>query len=79
MRLQVAAEEIMARKGKLAEDAEFNDIWIKRVVNLEETEKERLLTNEAKEKKDRDQEDESLQEDSRNETEEVVSSEKKRR
>ncbi|MPC88899.1 hypothetical protein E2C01_083823 [Portunus trituberculatus] len=50
MRSQVAVEEIMARKGKLAGDTEHKDIWIKRDMNLEEREKEKVLRNEAKEK-----------------------------
>ncbi|MPC34461.1 hypothetical protein E2C01_027852 [Portunus trituberculatus] len=50
MRSQVAVEEIMARKGKLANDVEHKDIWIKRDMNLEEREKERVLRSEAKEK-----------------------------
>ncbi|MPC70421.1 hypothetical protein E2C01_064670 [Portunus trituberculatus] len=40
MRSQVAVEEIMTRKGKLADDTEHEDIWIKRDMNLEEREKE---------------------------------------
>ena len=34
MRSQVAVEEIMARKGKLAGDTKHKDIWIKRDMNL---------------------------------------------
>ncbi|MPC86860.1 hypothetical protein E2C01_081697 [Portunus trituberculatus] len=57
MRSQVGVEEIMARKGKLADDTEHKDIWIKRNMNLEEREKEKVLRSEAKEKeKDRDHE-----------------------
>ena len=48
MRSQVAVEEIMARTGKLAENTEYKDIWIKRDMNLEEREKERALRKEAK-------------------------------
>ena len=51
MRSQMAVEEIMARTGKLAESAEYKDIWLKRDMNLKEREKERMLRNEAKEKK----------------------------
>ncbi|MPC56974.1 hypothetical protein E2C01_050942 [Portunus trituberculatus] len=51
MRSQVAVEEIIAKKGKLADDTEHKDIWIKRDMNLEEREKEKVLRNEAKEKK----------------------------
>ncbi|MPC70408.1 hypothetical protein E2C01_064657 [Portunus trituberculatus] len=51
MRSQVAVEEIMARKGKLANDVEHKDIWIKRDMNLEDREKEKVLRSEAKEKK----------------------------
>ncbi|MPD01268.1 hypothetical protein E2C01_096787 [Portunus trituberculatus] len=43
-------EEIMARIGKLAIDTEQKDIWIKRDMNLEEREKEKVLRGEAKEK-----------------------------
>ncbi|MPC23219.1 hypothetical protein E2C01_016259 [Portunus trituberculatus] len=50
MRSPVAAKEIMARKGKLADDTEHKDIWIKKNMNLEESEKEKMLRNEAKEK-----------------------------
>ncbi|MPC09221.1 hypothetical protein E2C01_001823 [Portunus trituberculatus] len=50
MRIQVAVEEIMARKGKQADDTEHKDIWIKRDINLEEREKEKVLRSEAKEK-----------------------------
>ncbi|MPC69700.1 hypothetical protein E2C01_063931 [Portunus trituberculatus] len=50
MRSQVAIEEIMARKGKLADDVEHKDIWIKRDMNLEEKEKEKVVRSEAKEK-----------------------------
>ncbi|MPC30350.1 hypothetical protein E2C01_023611 [Portunus trituberculatus] len=39
-RSQVAVEEIMRRKGKLANDTEHKDIWIKRDKNLEEREKD---------------------------------------
>ncbi|MPC43699.1 hypothetical protein E2C01_037351 [Portunus trituberculatus] len=54
MRSQVAVEEIMARKWKLADDTEHKDIWIKRDMNLEEMEKEKVLRSEAKEKKKRE-------------------------
>ncbi|MPC56975.1 hypothetical protein E2C01_050943 [Portunus trituberculatus] len=50
MRSHVAVEEIMIRKGKLADDIEHKDIWIKRDMNLEEREKEKVPRNEAKEK-----------------------------
>ncbi|MPC82373.1 hypothetical protein E2C01_077036 [Portunus trituberculatus] len=50
MRSQVAVEEIMTKKGKLAVDVDFKEIWIKRDVNLEEREKEKVLRSEAKEK-----------------------------
>ncbi|MPC57240.1 hypothetical protein E2C01_051218 [Portunus trituberculatus] len=36
MRSQVAVEEITTRKGKLADDTEQKDMWIKRDMNLEE-------------------------------------------
>ncbi|MPD06470.1 hypothetical protein E2C01_102284 [Portunus trituberculatus] len=70
MRSQVAVEEIMARKGKLADDVDQKDIWIKRDMNLEEREKENVLRSEAKKKtkkkqeKDRDREEEFLLEGS---------------
>ncbi|MPC89794.1 hypothetical protein E2C01_084754 [Portunus trituberculatus] len=51
MRSQVAVEEIMATKGKLAHDVEHKDIWIKRDMNLEERKKEKVLRSEAKKKK----------------------------
>ncbi|MPC42099.1 hypothetical protein E2C01_035713 [Portunus trituberculatus] len=50
MRSQVAMEEIMTRKGKLADDVEHKDVWIKRDINLEERKKGKVLRNEAKEK-----------------------------
>ncbi|MPC26165.1 hypothetical protein E2C01_019298 [Portunus trituberculatus] len=50
MRSQVAVEEIMARKGKLADDVNHKEIWIKKDMNLEEREKEKVLRSEAKEK-----------------------------
>ncbi|MPC17265.1 hypothetical protein E2C01_010114 [Portunus trituberculatus] len=53
MRSQVLVEEIMTRKGKLADDTKFKDIWIKRVMNLEEREKEKVLRNEAEEKNEK--------------------------
>ena len=53
MRSQVAVDEIMARTGKLAENDEYKDIWIKREMNLEEREKERALRKEAKEKNEK--------------------------
>ena len=53
MRSQVAVEEIMARTGKLAENTEYKDIWIKRDMNLEEREKERALRKETKEKNEK--------------------------
>lgn len=49
-RSQVGVKEIMARTRKLAGNSEFNQIWIKRDIN-QEREKERILRNEAKEKK----------------------------
>ncbi|MPC78655.1 hypothetical protein E2C01_073149 [Portunus trituberculatus] len=39
MRSQMAVEEIMIRRGKLADDTEHKDIWITRDMNLEEREK----------------------------------------
>ena len=48
MRSQVSVEEIMARKGRLADD-----IWIKRDMNLEERENEKMLKIEAKEKNEK--------------------------
>ncbi|MPC16829.1 hypothetical protein E2C01_009665 [Portunus trituberculatus] len=45
-----SVEKIMTRKRKLADDTEHKDIWIKRDMNLEDTEKEKVLRNEAKEK-----------------------------
>ncbi|MPC43638.1 hypothetical protein E2C01_037290 [Portunus trituberculatus] len=39
IRFQVAVEDIMAGKGKLADDTEHKDIWMKRDMNLEEREK----------------------------------------
>ncbi|MPC26137.1 hypothetical protein E2C01_019269 [Portunus trituberculatus] len=44
MRSQVAVEEIMTRKGKLADDTECKVIWIKRDMNMEERE-EKVLRN----------------------------------
>ncbi|MPC96773.1 hypothetical protein E2C01_092051 [Portunus trituberculatus] len=82
MRSQVAVEEIMARKGKLADDDEHKDILIKIDMNIEEREKENVLRSEAKEKKqekDKDREEEFLLEGSGYETKEVVPKEKKRR
>ncbi|MPC75079.1 hypothetical protein E2C01_069463 [Portunus trituberculatus] len=51
MRSQVAVEEIMTRKGKLADDVDHKEIWIEKGMNLEEREKEKALRGEAKEKK----------------------------
>ncbi|MPC73981.1 hypothetical protein E2C01_068325 [Portunus trituberculatus] len=51
MRFQVAVEEIMARKGKLADDVDHKEIWINRDINLEEREEEKALRSEAKKKK----------------------------
>ncbi|MPC67197.1 hypothetical protein E2C01_061364 [Portunus trituberculatus] len=45
MRSQVSVEEIMIRKWKLADDTEHKDIWIKRDMNLEDREKEKVLRN----------------------------------
>ncbi|MPC55819.1 hypothetical protein E2C01_049764 [Portunus trituberculatus] len=50
MRSQVAVEEIMIRKGKLADDTESKDKWIKRDINLKGREKEKVSRNEATEK-----------------------------
>ncbi|MPC67751.1 hypothetical protein E2C01_061934 [Portunus trituberculatus] len=54
---QVAAEEIMARKGKLADDTEYKDMWIKREVNLEKREKEKVLRSELKLRKKKQEKD----------------------
>ncbi|MPC69425.1 hypothetical protein E2C01_063650 [Portunus trituberculatus] len=73
MRSQVAVEEIMVRKGKLADDVDLKEMWIKRDMNLEEREKQKVLRSEAKEKKqekDRDREEEFLLEGSGYETKE---------
>ncbi|MPC60009.1 hypothetical protein E2C01_054044 [Portunus trituberculatus] len=51
MRSQVAVEEIMTRKGKLANDVNHKEMWIKKDMNLEEREKEKVLRSEDKEKK----------------------------
>ncbi|MPC64112.1 hypothetical protein E2C01_058223 [Portunus trituberculatus] len=51
MRSQMAVEEIIARKGKVADDVDHKEIWINRDMNLEEREKEKVLRSEAKEKK----------------------------
>ncbi|MPC57588.1 hypothetical protein E2C01_051571 [Portunus trituberculatus] len=50
MRSQVTVQEIMARKVKLADDVQHKDIWIKRDMNLEEREKEKVPRSEAKKK-----------------------------
>ncbi|MPC83970.1 hypothetical protein E2C01_078694 [Portunus trituberculatus] len=50
MRSQVAVEEIMARKGKLADDVDHKEIWIKRDMSLDEREKEKAVRREAMEK-----------------------------
>ncbi|MPC89083.1 hypothetical protein E2C01_084012 [Portunus trituberculatus] len=47
---QVVLEEIMARKGKLADDVDHKKIWMNKDMNLEEREKEKVLRSEAKEK-----------------------------
>ncbi|MPD04311.1 hypothetical protein E2C01_099991 [Portunus trituberculatus] len=75
MRSQVAVEEIMTKKGKLADDTEHKDIWIKKDMNLEEREKEKVLRSEAKKKKrekDRDRDEKFLLEGSGYETKEVI-------
>ncbi|MPC67007.1 hypothetical protein E2C01_061167 [Portunus trituberculatus] len=79
IRSQEAVEEIMNRKGKLADDVEHKDIWIKRDMNLEERETEKVLKSEAQEKKqekDRHRE-EFLLEGSGYESKEVVPKEKR--
>ncbi|MPC82065.1 hypothetical protein E2C01_076710 [Portunus trituberculatus] len=53
MRSQVVVEEITTRKGKLADDTEQKNIWIKRDMNLEGREKEKVLRNKAKEKNEK--------------------------
>ena len=53
MRSQVVIEEILARTGKLAENHDYKNIWIKRDTNLEEREREKELRNEAKEKNEK--------------------------
>ncbi|MPD02386.1 hypothetical protein E2C01_097964 [Portunus trituberculatus] len=53
MRSQVAVEEIMARKGKLADNVDHKEIWIKKDMNLEEKEKEKVLRSKAKEKNEK--------------------------
>ena len=63
MRQQVVIEEILARTGKLAENHDYKNIWIKRDMNLEKRKREKELRNEAKEKKqeeDRDREERIL-------------------
>ncbi|MPC41214.1 hypothetical protein E2C01_034801 [Portunus trituberculatus] len=78
MRSQVAIEEIIKKKRKLADDTEHKDIWIKRDMNLEEKEKEKVLRNEPQERKrekDGDEKQEFLLEGSRYDTKEVVSKE----
>ncbi|MPD02506.1 hypothetical protein E2C01_098094 [Portunus trituberculatus] len=79
MRSQGDVEEIMARKGKLANDVDHKEIWIKKDINLEEREKEKVLRSEAKEKnkKRTDREEEFLLEGSGYETKEVVLKEKR--
>ncbi|MPC79260.1 hypothetical protein E2C01_073776 [Portunus trituberculatus] len=52
MRSQVTVKENMARKGKLADDVNHKEIWIKRDMNLEEREK-KVLRSEAKEKNEK--------------------------
>ncbi len=53
MRSQGAAEELLARTGKLAGSEEYKNIWVKRDMNLEEREREKELRHEAKEKNER--------------------------
>ena len=50
MRSQLAVEEITARAGRLAQNKEYKDVWIKRDMNLEERQKEKELRQKAKEK-----------------------------
>ncbi|MPC54868.1 hypothetical protein E2C01_048797 [Portunus trituberculatus] len=38
-------EEIMRRKGKLVDDTDLKNIWIKRYMNLEKRENEILVRN----------------------------------
>ena len=80
MRSQVAVDEIIARKGKLADDTEHKDIWIKKDMNLEESEKEKVLRSEAKERNEKRTEIEKkhfLLEGSGYETKEVVPTEER--
>ena len=53
MRSQGAAEELLARTGKLVGSEEYKNIWVKRDMNLEEREREKELRHEAKEKNER--------------------------
>ena len=53
LKSQATAEEVLARTGKLANIEECKNIWIKRDMNLEEREKEKMLKNEAKEKNEK--------------------------
>ena len=43
MRSQLAVEDITASADRLAKSLEYKDIWIKRVINLEERKKEKEL------------------------------------
>lgn len=58
LRSQMSVEEIMARSGKLADNPEYKDVWVKRDMNSEERERERTLRNEAKEKNEKRSESE---------------------
>ena len=53
MRLQRAVEEITRRTGKLAQNTDYNNVWIKRDMNEEERVKERELREEAKGKNEK--------------------------
>ena len=74
MRSQVAVEEIMARTGKLADNAEYKDIWIKRDELGRERKRESTKRGSKRKKreKDRVREEEFLLESVGHETQEVV-------
>ena len=60
LKSQTTVEELLARSARLASKEETKDILIKRDMNIEEREKEKLLRAEAKEKNEKRTETEKM-------------------
>ena len=50
MKAQLTVEGITVRAGRLAQSLEYKDIWFKRNKNLKERQKQKDLSQEAKQK-----------------------------